>query len=181
MLQSLFARYSRSRYWIQRTDSKKLIDYWVKKLGLVLLSLLAIATSINALSNKDSPSLIEAVHTPLTSQIAHIDVCSSVVSQHSVDKGITPNSCSPMHKGKGLHLCICLSMSSTETLRSHPCLICSGISTQPCQKNQQILPFWVCPSSMSSSIVLMLFLEQREMCEKCLFGLQVQTLFIFKG
>lgn len=50
----------------------------------------------------------------------------------------------------------------------------------PNVQRKPFLPFWVCPSSMSSSIMLVCFRDQ-DICENKCLCCRFKTLFIFKG
>lgn len=65
-------------------------------------------------TNKGSPALAVAVHTPVTTQTAHADVHFSVECWYSVDKGITTNRCSLIQRGCCKDLCSCLCKDTTD-------------------------------------------------------------------
>lgn len=181
MLQSSAARYN---VWVfghkgqnVNADGLMSVEAWFGSLLLMFPSQPLRQAWKPYQANKDTPSLAEAVHTPLTTQTALI--------RRALSSGVlTLNGQRNHHKQL-------LSYSGRERLTFvqlslqrhhwHTDNTPKSDSLKEIYQNMQIntfLPFWVCPSSMSSSIVLILFYSSKKCKKKKQFGLLVKP-FLF--
>ena len=107
-------------------------------------------------TNKDSPSpLLWAVHTPQTTQTPHTDTHSSVEWLNLNGQRNYPQTAALLFRKGEAHICAFVPAEGGSTDTNTQVRFIKG--NPPQRELNTFLPFWVCPSSMSSSIVLMLF------------------------